>query len=101
MPVIPLWNLSGYRLPRREDCRKNVHDKKITIGVDTNDVLKISFCYVGTVTNVPVSGAIKVCSAFNADFYITPKAGSNVPTSINFTPAWTVPEDKNPNMKFK
>ena len=52
-------------------------------------------------TNVPVSGAIKVCSAFNADFYITPKAGSNVPTSINFTPAWTVPEDKHPNMKFK
>ena len=52
-------------------------------------------------TNVPVSGAIKVCSAFNADFYITPKAGWNVPTSINFTPAWTVPEDKNPNMKFK
>ena len=52
-------------------------------------------------TNVPVSGAIKVCSAFNADFYIAPKAGWNVPTSINFTPAWTVPEDKNPNMKFK
>ena len=52
-------------------------------------------------TNVPVSGPIKVCSAFNTDVYITPKAGSNVPTSINFTPAWTVPEDKNPNMKIK
>ena len=82
-------------------AENNVHDKKVQIGVDTNDVLKVSFCYVGTVTNVPVNGAIKVCSAFNADFYITPKAGSNVPTSINFTPAWTVPEDKHPNLKFK
>ena len=101
VPVIPLWKLSGYRWPRREDGRKNVHDKKVQIGVDTNDVLKVSFCYVGTVANVPVNGAIKVCSAFNADFYITPKAGSNVPTSINFTPAWIVPEDKHPNLKFK
>ena len=33
VPVIPLWNLSGYRLPRREDCRNMFTTRKSTLAL--------------------------------------------------------------------